>query len=45
MCASYNQLKKWDLAKAACQNALTIDPNFQIAKNNLNWAVGELNKK
>lgn len=44
MCASYNQLKEWDLAKTACQNALTIDPNFQIAKNNLNWAVGELNK-
>ena len=45
MCASYNQLKEWDLAKAACKNALTIDPNFQIAKNNLNWANRELNKK
>ena len=45
MCASYNQLKEWDLAKTACQNALTIDPNFQIAKNNLNWANRELNKK
>lgn len=45
MCASYNQLKEWDLAKTACQNALTIDPNFQIAKNNLNWANRELSRK
>ena len=45
MCASYNQLKEWDLAKTACQKALTVDPNFQIAKNNLNWANRELNKK
>ena len=45
MCASYNQLKEWDLAKTACQNALTIDPNFQIAKNKLNWANRELIRK
>lgn len=45
ICASYNKLEEWDLAKAACQNALTIDPSFQIAKNNLNWANSELNKK
>ena len=45
MCASYNQLKEWDLARAACKNALTIAPNFKIAKNNLNWANRELNKK
>jgi protein O-mannosyl-transferase len=45
MCASYNQLKEWDLAKIACENALKIDSNFQIAKNNLNWAMGELNNK
>jgi len=45
MCASYNQLKQWDLAKIACENALKIDSNFQIAKNNLNWALGELKNK
>ena len=45
MCASYNQLKQWDLAKIACENALKIDSNFQIAKNNLNWALGGLNDK
>tara|TARA_B110000003_G_scaffold22989_1_gene22086 strand:- start:4861 stop:6831 length:1971 start_codon:yes stop_codon:yes gene_type:complete len=45
MCASYNQLKQWDLAKIACENALKIDSNFQIAKNNLNWALEEIKNK
>lgn len=42
MCSCYNQKKEWLKAKNACENALKIDPNFQIAKNNLNWALGAL---
>ena len=43
MCSCYNQKKQWKLAKSACEKALLIDPNFQIAKNNLSWALGGLN--
>jgi tetratricopeptide (TPR) repeat protein len=42
MCSCYNQKKQWLEAKDACEKALKIDPNFQIAKNNLNWALGAL---
>jgi tetratricopeptide (TPR) repeat protein len=42
LCACYNQKKQWLNAKTACEKALKIDPNFQIAKNNLNWALGSI---
>jgi len=35
ICAAYDQLKQWDQAIAACGRALGIDPNFELAKNNL----------
>lgn len=42
MCSCYNQQNEWKKAKISCENALKIDPDFQIAKNNLNWTLGEL---
>ena len=42
LCACYNQKKQWINAKTACEEALKIDPDFQIAKNNLNWALGSI---
>ena len=44
LCACYNQKEEWLKAKSACEKALILDPNFQLAKNNLNWALGGLNK-
>jgi len=35
ICAAYNQLQQWDQAIAACQRALVIQPDFELAKNNL----------
>lgn len=45
MCACYNQKKQWVKAEKACKRALEIDPNFEIAKNNLNWALNSINKQ
>jgi tetratricopeptide (TPR) repeat protein len=45
ICVSHNQLKQWQLGVQACQQALNIDPNFSLARNNLNWALAELNKQ
>ena len=42
--ASYNCLSNWAQGKANCEKALAIDPNFGLARNNLNWAVSELAK-
>ena len=39
ICAAYNALKQWDDAIAACERALVIDPDFELAKNNLGVAV------
>ena len=44
LCACYNQKEEWLKAKSACEKALILDPDFQLAKNNLNWALGGLNK-
>jgi tetratricopeptide (TPR) repeat protein len=35
ICASYNQLGKWDEAIAAAKKGLQINPNNQVLKNNL----------
>lgn len=36
--ASYGALKMWDEEIAACEKALAIDPNLQLAKGNMAWA-------
>ena len=41
ICASYNAMKDWPDAIKAAKNALAIDSTFQMAKNNLNWAVSQ----
>lgn len=38
ICSSYNQLKLWDKAIAACNKAVNLKSDFQLAKNNLSWA-------
>jgi hypothetical protein len=35
ICASENQLKQWDQAIQACQQALAIEPSLALAQNNL----------
>ncbi len=39
ICSAYNKLGKWDEAINYCQKALEVDPEHELAKNNLNWAV------
>ncbi len=39
MCAAYNSLEMWDKAIDSCQKALAINPSFELAKNNLSWAL------
>ncbi len=45
ICSSYNKLGEWEKAKDACEKALQINPEMKIAKNNLNWAISELEKR
>lgn len=42
MCVAYNNLKDWENAILAGKKALAIDPNHQLAKNNLEWAKSHL---
>lgn len=39
ICSAYNNLKMWDKAIAACSQALRYQPDFQLAKNNLAFAL------
>ncbi len=39
ICAAYNQLNQPDLAIEACNNALKLDTNNQLARGNLGWAL------
>lgn len=39
LCVAQVQLRELGEAPASCQRALAIDPNFQLAKNNLKWAT------
>ena len=41
ICAAYNAMKDWPDAIKAARNALAIDSTFQLAKNNLNWAMSQ----
>ncbi len=38
ICTAHNALSQWDLAKAACQKAIELQPDFDLAKNNLKIA-------
>jgi tetratricopeptide (TPR) repeat protein len=38
LCASYCEVKQWDKAIAFGEKALKIQPDFTLAKNNLQWA-------
>jgi len=39
MCIAYGELKKWNKAIDACRRAVELNPDFQLAKNNLDWVV------
>jgi tetratricopeptide (TPR) repeat protein len=39
MCAAHNELGQWKQAVAAGKKAVAADPNNQLAKNNLAWAL------
>ncbi len=41
ICSSYNQMKDWDHAIEAGKKAVEINPNLQLLKNNLNWAINQ----
>ncbi len=38
ICASYCEIKQWDKAITFGEKALKIQPDFKLAKNNLQWA-------
>lgn len=44
MGAAYNCLSNWKAGKENCEKALSINPNFSLAQNNLKWAMQELAK-
>ena len=44
ICTAYNNLQKYDSAAWACSKALELKSDFQLAKNNLNWAKSQLKK-
>lgn len=39
--AAYGVLENWDMEIAACEKALQLKPDFQLAKNNLEWAKSQ----
>jgi len=46
ICSAYNMLHEWDKAIEAGQKAVALNPNSQLAKNNLNVALeGRKNSK
>ena len=38
ICAAYNQMRKWPDAIKACTKAIDLNPDYNLAKNNLAWA-------
>lgn len=38
ICAAFNSMEQWELAIAACNDALRLNPDNQLAKNNRTWA-------
>lgn len=45
LCVALIRLGRYDDAIAACNTALTVDPHFQLARNNLSWAEQERAKR
>ncbi len=39
--AAYNELQMWEDAIKVLNKAIQINPDFQLAKNNLNWAISK----
>jgi tetratricopeptide (TPR) repeat protein len=44
LCAANTMLMSYNIAILACGKALAIQPDFQLARNNLAWAQGEVRK-
>lgn len=44
LCVAHTMEKSYRQAIAECTRAIRLQPNFQLAKNNLNWAAGEFAK-
>jgi tetratricopeptide (TPR) repeat protein len=44
ICAVYNQLGRYDEAVGACEQALRYKPDFELARNNLEYAREKLKK-
>ncbi len=44
ICVAHNMLAEYPQAVSACNKAIGIDPNFQLARNNLRWAQDEVAK-
>lgn len=42
LCSAYNAMGKFKDGEAACKRALEIDPEYQLAKNNLQWSLNGL---
>ncbi|MBX2902415.1 MAG: tetratricopeptide repeat protein [Chitinophagales bacterium] len=38
LCASYCEIKQWEKALPYCEEALKLQPDYNLAKNNLQWA-------
>jgi tetratricopeptide (TPR) repeat protein len=38
VCAAYNSMEKWNEARRACETALALDPDFELAAENLRVA-------
>ena len=45
LAAAYGCLSDWEEQIIYCEKALAVDPNFELAKNNLAWAKAELAKQ
>lgn len=39
LCSAYNGMQMWSEAIAACEKAIELDPGFELARQNLNWAI------
>jgi tetratricopeptide (TPR) repeat protein len=39
--AGYEAMHKWDEAIAAAKEAIRLKPDFQLAKNNLDWSISQ----
>ncbi|MCS6819357.1 MAG: hypothetical protein NZ522_05345, partial [Chitinophagales bacterium] len=38
LCASFCELKQWDKALPYCEEAVSLQPDYALARNNLQWA-------